>query len=348
MAPNPKVKVTPDGIPYVLEFSTVSVWPRLPINSPATAVLPDLTSENSDATHKPRPTLTRANTTTSTHPRPVDKALPPLPRPERSSSLRLFRRKTSQGIPESDEGYVHVEHDVGIDSGPRSRFKRRGTWQAIPTGPIAPSSSRARPSAKAIFGTSTNLPHAMLPSLDLTSGSSGPRRGAGKGSTGGEGRTDRPTHRTPSSQPDGLFIRFADPSQQPETQSSSGPSPPTCDDTGVHIHGKTPSTILRHLRRTLAKAILAEGMDTPDPNSTAALASSLIPKASEVPCDGDRGKAAGEGARQGALFTGTFGQVKAAFIAAGLAVTHCPEDGFGEGTFFISITMPLCFLVLRS
>lgn len=325
MTPNPKVKFTPDGIPYVLEFSAVSVWPRIPINSPTAAVLPDLTPGKSDTTHNARPTLTRSNTTTSTHPRTLDKALPPLPRPERSSSLRLFRRKTSQGIPESesDEGYVHVDRPVGIDSGPRSRFKRRGTWQAIPTGPTTSSSHHARPSAKAIFGSSTNLPPTMLSELDLTSGS-------GKVSAGVEGRAGRSAKRTPSSQPDGLFIRFADSSLQRETQPSSDPSL-TCEETGVQTQSKTPSNILRRLRRTLAHAILAEGMDTPSQASTSALASSMIPEASNAHCDGDNEKR-GQGGRQGALFTGTFGQVKAAFIAAGLAVSQCPEDGFGEAT----------------
>lgn len=329
MAPNPKVKFTPDGIPYVLEFSAVSVWPRIPINSPTAALLPDLTPGKPDFTRNSRPTLTRSNTTTSTHPRTLDKALPPLPRPGRSSSLRLFRRKTSQGIPESesDEGYVHVDRPVGIDSEPRSRFKRRGTWQAIPTGPTTSSSRNARPSAKAIFGSSTNLPPAMLSDLDLMSGSSR----TGKVSTDVGDRADRPAKRTPSSQPDGLFIRFADSSLQQESQPSSDPSL-TCEETGVQTQGKTPSSILRRLRRTLAHAILAEGMDTPSQASTSALASSMIPEASNAHYDGDN-EERGQGGRQGALFTGTFGQVKAAFIAAGLAVSQCPEDGFGEGAF---------------
>ena len=85
MPSNAKVRVTPNGIPYVVEFANVSIWPRPPLvhvdaggHQPSDLV--------------PKSPLTRSKTlpTTTTH-----KSLPTLPLPVRSMSLKLFRNKTS-------------------------------------------------------------------------------------------------------------------------------------------------------------------------------------------------------------------------------------------------------------
>ena len=85
MHSNAEVRVTPDGIPYVVEFANVSIWPRPPLahvdgggHQPSDLVL--------------KQPLSRSNTlpTTTTH-----KPLPILPLPVRSRSLKLFRNKSS-------------------------------------------------------------------------------------------------------------------------------------------------------------------------------------------------------------------------------------------------------------
>ena len=86
MPSSSEVRVTPYGIPYVVEFANVSIWPRPPsppINHANVGYHP------SDLV--PKPSLSRSNTlpTTSTH-----KPLPSLPLPVRSKSLKLFGDKT--------------------------------------------------------------------------------------------------------------------------------------------------------------------------------------------------------------------------------------------------------------
>lgn len=84
MPSNAEVRVTPNGVPYVVEFANVSIWPRPPLvhvdaggHQPSDLV--------------PKPPLSRSKTlpTTTTH-----KSLPTLPLPVRSMSLKLFRNKT--------------------------------------------------------------------------------------------------------------------------------------------------------------------------------------------------------------------------------------------------------------
>ncbi|KAH9044429.1 hypothetical protein EDB85DRAFT_2079767 [Lactarius pseudohatsudake] len=82
MPSNSEVRVTPYGIPYVVEFANVSIWPRPPI------VHAHVGYHTSNLV--PKPSLSRSNTlpATSTH-----KPLPTLPLPVRSKSLKLFKSK---------------------------------------------------------------------------------------------------------------------------------------------------------------------------------------------------------------------------------------------------------------
>ena len=82
MPPNSEVRVTPNGIPYVVEFANVSIWPRPPI------VHPDVGYHPSDLV--PKLSFSRSNTlpTTGTH-----RLLSHLP--VRSKSLKLLLSKTS-------------------------------------------------------------------------------------------------------------------------------------------------------------------------------------------------------------------------------------------------------------
>jgi len=83
MPSNTEVRVTPDGIPYVVEFANVSIWPRPPM------IHADVGHQPSDLA--PKLPLSRSNTlpTSTTY-----KPLPSLPLPIRSRSLKLFRNKS--------------------------------------------------------------------------------------------------------------------------------------------------------------------------------------------------------------------------------------------------------------
>jgi len=86
MPSNTEVRATPNGIPYVVEFANVSIWPRPPMVHHV-----DSGAESSDL--GPKPPLSRSNTlptTTAEH-----KPLPSIPLPMRSRSLKLFGNKKS-------------------------------------------------------------------------------------------------------------------------------------------------------------------------------------------------------------------------------------------------------------
>ena len=84
MPSNTEVRVTPNGIPYVVEFANVSIWPRPPL------VHVDRGHQPSDLV--PKQPLSRSNTFPTTT---IHKPLPIPPRPVRSTSLKLFLNKTS-------------------------------------------------------------------------------------------------------------------------------------------------------------------------------------------------------------------------------------------------------------
>ncbi|KAF8506645.1 hypothetical protein F5888DRAFT_1797902 [Russula emetica] len=81
---NTEVRVTPYGIPYVVEFANVSIWPRPPL------VHADGRHQPSDLSPKP-PRMRSKTLPTTTTPKP----LPSLPLPVRSISLKLFRKNAS-------------------------------------------------------------------------------------------------------------------------------------------------------------------------------------------------------------------------------------------------------------
>jgi hypothetical protein len=81
---NTEVRVTPYGIPYVVEFANVSIWPR-PL-----LVHADGGHQPSDLA--PKPPRSRSKTLPSTT---TPKPLPSPPLPVRSISLKLFRKNTS-------------------------------------------------------------------------------------------------------------------------------------------------------------------------------------------------------------------------------------------------------------
>lgn len=81
---NTEVRVTPYGIPYVVEFANVSIWPRPPL------VHVDGGHQPSDIAPKPPRSRSKTLPTTTTL-----KPLPSPPLPVRSMSLKLFKKKTS-------------------------------------------------------------------------------------------------------------------------------------------------------------------------------------------------------------------------------------------------------------
>jgi hypothetical protein len=81
---NTEVRVTPYGIPYVVEFANVSIWPRPPL------VHADGGHQPSDLAPKPPRSRSKTLPTTTT-----PKPLPSPPLPVRSISLKLFRKNTS-------------------------------------------------------------------------------------------------------------------------------------------------------------------------------------------------------------------------------------------------------------
>lgn len=91
MPSNTEVRATPDGIPYVVEFANVSIWPRPPM------IHTDDGSQPSDL--GPKPPLSRSNTLPTTT---TCKPLPSIPLPVRSRSLKIFRRKTIATLAKTD------------------------------------------------------------------------------------------------------------------------------------------------------------------------------------------------------------------------------------------------------
>ena len=110
MPSNTEVRATPYGIPYVVEFANVSIWPRPPM------IHADNGSKPSDL--GPKPPLSRCNTlpTTTTY-----KPLPSIPLPVRSGSLKIFRRKTISSLAKMDP--------AALDS-PRPVIRRDASFTA--------------------------------------------------------------------------------------------------------------------------------------------------------------------------------------------------------------------------
>ncbi|KAI9452530.1 hypothetical protein BJY52DRAFT_269378 [Lactarius psammicola] len=288
MPSNSEVRVTPYGIPYVVEFANVSIWPRPPI------VHADVGYHTLDLLQKP--SLSRSNTlpTTSTH-----KALPSPPLPVRSKSLKLFRSKTS---------VAHVKPELAVE-GPdsiRPVIRRKRSLTAD-----------ARNSAHRhfkIFNDEFSASEETLVEPEVA------------------GTFPPPVHAVPSEdglslRTGGLYIQFPTSSPTNSEDPSGIPSLPTV---GSETEGtlqvdfeKATRARLYRLSRAISKAVLAAGMEAP-PKPTRKFDAEVSAGAN---CEDARLVKGSQG-----LFKGTYGQVRAAFRAAGLVTTPCGEDGVPDAT----------------
>ena len=286
MPSNSEVRVTPYGIPYVVEFANVSIWPRPPI------VHADVGYHPSDLV--PKPSLSRSNTlpTTSTH-----KPLPSLPLPVRSKSLKLFGSKTF---------VAHVKPELVVEGADSTRPVIRRNRSLT---------TDARNSAHRhfkIFNDEFSASTETLVEPEVT------------------GTFPPPMHTVPSE--DGLSLRTGGLYIQFPTSSSTNsedPSAPPLPTMGPETEGTLPVDFekaararLYRLSRAISKAVLAAGMEAP-PKPTKKFDS-------EVSAGEKSGDSPFVKVTQG-LFKGTYGQVRAAFRAAGLVTTSCGEDGVPDG-----------------
>ncbi|TFY65582.1 hypothetical protein EVG20_g5506, partial [Dentipellis fragilis] len=95
-----QVRFTPYGVPYLVEFANVSIWPHSPSSSP-----PD------DSSLPATRGLSRSNTSASEPPARTQKPLPAVPLPMRSNSLKLFRTTrvpSRRDLERGAEGFVHL------------------------------------------------------------------------------------------------------------------------------------------------------------------------------------------------------------------------------------------------
>ena len=124
----------------------------------------------------------------------------------------------------------------------------------------------------------------------------------------------------------GLYIQFPTSSSTNSEDPSGTPPLPTIE---TETEGtlqvdfeKTTRARLCRLSRAISKAVLAAGMEAP-PKPTRKFDA-------EVSAGANSGDARPVKGSQG-LFKGTYGQVRAAFRAAGLVTTPCGEDGVPDG-----------------
>ncbi|KAF8274035.1 hypothetical protein EI94DRAFT_1696322 [Lactarius quietus] len=124
----------------------------------------------------------------------------------------------------------------------------------------------------------------------------------------------------------GLYIQFPTSS----STNSEDPSAPPLPTMGPETEGtlqvdfeKAARARLYRLSRAISKAVLAAGMEAP-PKPTKKFDA-------EVSARENSGDSTFVKASQG-LFKGTYGQVRAAFRAAGLVTTPCGEDGVPDAT----------------
>ena len=286
MPSNTEVRVTPNGIPYVVEFANVSIGPHPPL------VHADVVYHASDLV--PKPSLLRSNTLPATS---TCKPLPSVPLPVRSKSLKLFGSKTSF-IPDAKMKSEAQE----LESRPVIRRKASFT-------------ADARNSAHRhfkIFSDEFSASEETLVGLEATGAVThailtAPSEDGLSLRTGGL-YIQFPTSPTTSDVPSGTSSL---PSIEPETEGT----------TQVGFEKATRLRLYR-LSRAISKAVLAAGMEAP-PRPTRKFET-------EVCVGAQGGDAHLMKSRQG-LFKGTYGQVRAAFRAAGLVTTPCGEEGVPEG-----------------
>ncbi|KAH9982958.1 hypothetical protein BGW80DRAFT_1453746 [Lactifluus volemus] len=278
--PNTEIRVTPYGIPYVVEFANVSVGPRPPV------VHADVIYHISDLV--PKPSLSRSNTLPATS---TPKPLPSIPLPVRSKSLKLFSRKTSfianakkTSAEEDLESRPVIRRNAAFAADARNSSNRHFK--------IFSASEETLVELEAARAVTLTMP--MAPSED----------------------EDGLSHRT-----GGLYIQFPTPLTTSDAPSETSSSPPIHPETvGPTQAGfeKATRSRLHRLSRAISKAVLAAGMEEP-PRPTKKFET-------EESTGAQSGDARLMKTRQG-LFKGTYGQVRAAFRAAGLVTTLCGEEG---------------------
>ncbi|KAI0275125.1 hypothetical protein BC834DRAFT_965562 [Gloeopeniophorella convolvens] len=295
MTSGTEVRFTPYGIPYIVEFANVSIWPRPPMTiGDVTCNTPDLASISS--------TLSRSNTlpNISTH-----KPLPSLPRPTRSNSLKVFRDKAL--------AVVHAKQDPAFkEPEPVKPVVRRRTTLT----------AEARNSAHRhfkVFNDEFSASEETLVDLEDTIAFAPPNLSPVAPADGLSLRTGA------------LYIQFAalsgaDPAAASLPQPSAlaeveGASPTLADSE------KATRRRLYQLSRAISKAVLAAGMEAPQ-----GPARKFDMEGDAVGDTGAKEVGAHLTKRRQGLFKGTYGQVRAAFREAGLVTTPCGEDGVPEAT----------------
>ena len=244
----------------------------------------------------PKPSLSRSNTlpTTSTH-----KPLPSLPLPVRSKSLKLFGSKTF---------VAHVKPELAVE-------ELDSTQPVLRRNPSL--TADARNSAHRyckFFSDDFSASEETLVEEPEDAGVFPP-----------------PTHMVPSEdglslRAGGLYIQFPTSSLTNSEDPSGTPPLPTMEPGTAGTlqvdFEKTTRARLYRLSRAISKAVLAAGMEAP-PKPTKKFDE-------EKSAETNNGDARVIKASQG-LFKGTYGQVRAAFRAAGLVTTPCGEDGLPDG-----------------
>ena len=276
MPSNSEVRVTPYGIPYVVEFANVSIWPRPPI------VHSDVGYHPSDLVPKPSLSrLSRSNTL------PTTKSL--LSLPVRSKALKLFMN--------------NFKPELAAEEGPDATPPVIRRNRSLTTG--------ARYSAHRHFKIFNDEFSASEETLIEDAG------------------IFPPMHTVPSEdglslRTGGLYIQFPTSSLTNSEDPSAPPLPTMGPDTEGTLQvefEKAAHARLYRLSRAISKAVLAAGMEAP-------------PKfMKKFDSEVDAGVNSGDSPvknTQG-LFKGTYGQVRAAFRAAGLVTTPCGEDGVPDG-----------------
>jgi hypothetical protein len=228
MPSNTEVRVTPDGIPFVVEFANVSIWPRPPMVHTDGGPRP-----SEDLAQKPP--LSRSNTlpVTTAH-----KPLPSIPLPVRSRSLKLFRNKIST---------THVKTDSVADQFDISRpvIRRDASF----TADVRNSAHRHFK----IFNDDFSASEETLVEFEATVTLTPPV-------------PEAPSEDGLSLRTGGLYIQFPTSPTAPEVPSGA-PLPPSIEPETEEMSQvdfeKTTRLRLHRLSRAISKAVLAAGMEAP-------------------------------------------------------------------------------------
>ena len=308
-----EVFFTPYGIPYVAEFTNVSIYPRMPTPT----INPDLPSF-------PFSSLSRSDTNASA---PSVRSLRPplsLPSPVRSASMKLFRYKSK--APPCDTAGSDINDKTHANTRPlhRRNASISGSWarkknhreayvyQSAETTSIPAKSSPSPHNPGTLLGLSFTSSQITLVCPES--------RPAPDHQPADISIFNRFAKRT-----GGLYIRFPG---DAETAGAAVPGPQARDEIPV-IPVKTSHRKLKKLSRTIADAVVAAGMDTPESAKDGIEGDTKTPDGVSTTEAYPKWNADGNGK---ALFRGTYGQVRTALCAAGLVTTPCEENGFADGS----------------